>query len=217
MKWISFPPLCRPGPHYRGFTVTLIHTTLRRTPLEEWSAGRRDLYLTTYNTHNRQTAMPPAGFEHAIPASRRRQTPHLRPRGHWSMKCSYVKLYYALELCCFVCNDTCSLTHHLTLSWPGDVRVTYLLFCVILTNIGMLEISLKIRNIEFQQSPTGRFALLHAVRRIRRTWYSQLLCAIACSANCYWQLFALAHYKVSDVVLIFRLHICQADFTDTVA
>ena len=33
------------------------------TPLDEWSAH---LYLTTHNTHNRQTSMPPAGFKPAI-------------------------------------------------------------------------------------------------------------------------------------------------------
>ena len=51
-----------PGsPHYRGFTITLRHTTLGMTPLDEWSAWRRDLYLTGHNTHNRQTSMTPAG------------------------------------------------------------------------------------------------------------------------------------------------------------
>jgi hypothetical protein len=35
-----------------------------------------DLYLTTHNTHDRQTSMPPAGFEPAIPqASGCRPTP----------------------------------------------------------------------------------------------------------------------------------------------
>jgi len=34
------------------------HTTFGRTPLDEWSARRRDLYLTTHNTHNRQTSIP---------------------------------------------------------------------------------------------------------------------------------------------------------------
>ena len=29
------------------------HTTVGRTPLDEWSARRRDLYLATHNTHNR--------------------------------------------------------------------------------------------------------------------------------------------------------------------
>jgi hypothetical protein len=32
----------------RGFTITLRHTTLGRTPLDEWSARCRDLYLTTH-------------------------------------------------------------------------------------------------------------------------------------------------------------------------
>ena len=46
-----FPPMthCPPvGPgrlHYRGFTMILRHTTLGRTPLDEWSARRRGLYL----------------------------------------------------------------------------------------------------------------------------------------------------------------------------
>jgi len=32
-------------------------TTVGRTPTDEWSARRRDLYLKTHNTHNRQTSM----------------------------------------------------------------------------------------------------------------------------------------------------------------
>ena len=42
--------------------------TFGRTPLEEWSASRKGLYLTTHNTHNRQTSMPPVGFEPKISA-----------------------------------------------------------------------------------------------------------------------------------------------------
>ena len=44
-------------------------STVGRTPLDEWSARRRYLYLTTHNAHNRQTSMPPAGFEPMISAS----------------------------------------------------------------------------------------------------------------------------------------------------
>ena len=61
-------------PHYQGFTITLRHTTLGTTPLAEWSARRRDLYLTTHHCHNRPTSMPPAKFEPTIPASDRPQT-----------------------------------------------------------------------------------------------------------------------------------------------
>jgi hypothetical protein len=42
--------------------------TVSRTPLDKRSARRRDLYLTTHSTHNRQTSMPPVGFEPTIAA-----------------------------------------------------------------------------------------------------------------------------------------------------
>ena len=62
-------------PHTWGILDhTQRRTTVGRTPLEEWSARRRDLYLTTHNTHNRQTSMPPVGFELTISAGERPQT-----------------------------------------------------------------------------------------------------------------------------------------------
>ena len=57
-----------------AFDHTQGHTTVGWTPLDDGSARRRDLYLTTHNTHNRQTSMPPAGFEPANPADDRAQT-----------------------------------------------------------------------------------------------------------------------------------------------
>jgi hypothetical protein len=59
---------------YRGFTIIQLHTTVVRTPLYEGSARRRDLYLTTQNTHKRQTYITPAGFKPTIPVSGRPQT-----------------------------------------------------------------------------------------------------------------------------------------------
>ena len=60
------------------FLMFLDHTqrrsTVGRTPVDEWSARRRDLYLTTHNTHNRQTTMPAVGFEPTISAGERSQT-----------------------------------------------------------------------------------------------------------------------------------------------
>ena len=50
------------------------HTTLGRTPLDEWSARSRDVCLTAYNTHERHTSVSLAGFEPATPASERPQT-----------------------------------------------------------------------------------------------------------------------------------------------
>ena len=49
-------------------------TTVCRTPLDEWSARRRDLYLTIHDTDNRQTSIPPVGFEPTISAGERPQT-----------------------------------------------------------------------------------------------------------------------------------------------
>jgi hypothetical protein len=53
--------------------ITLRHTTVGRTALDEGPARRRDLYLTTHNTHKRQTTMPTAGFEPDIQASKHPQ------------------------------------------------------------------------------------------------------------------------------------------------
>jgi hypothetical protein len=49
-------------------------TTFCGTPLDEWTACRRDLYPTTHKTKNMQTSMPPAGFESTFPTSERPQT-----------------------------------------------------------------------------------------------------------------------------------------------
>jgi hypothetical protein len=57
-----------------AFDHTQRHTTVGRTPLDEGSARRRDLYLTTHNTHNKQTSMPPEEFEPAVSAGDRPQT-----------------------------------------------------------------------------------------------------------------------------------------------
>ena len=75
----SSPTEPRP-PHYRGFMTTLRHTTLGRTPLDEWSARRRGLHLTTQNTHNRQTFL---SRRDSNPQSSKRAAvdPRLRPRG----------------------------------------------------------------------------------------------------------------------------------------
>jgi hypothetical protein len=63
------------SPHSWGFLDhTKRRTIVGRTPLDEWSARRRDLYLTTHNTQNRQISMPPLGFEPTFSAGERPQT-----------------------------------------------------------------------------------------------------------------------------------------------
>ena len=70
---------CGPTRTMASSFVRFLHHTQRRitvgrTSLVEWSANRRDLYLTTHSTHNRQTSMPPVGFEPTISAGERPQT-----------------------------------------------------------------------------------------------------------------------------------------------
>jgi hypothetical protein len=69
------------SPHWArasSFAGFLDHTqrriTVGRNPLDEWSSRRRDLYLTTHNTNNRQTSMPPMGIEPTILVGERPQT-----------------------------------------------------------------------------------------------------------------------------------------------
>jgi len=82
---ISFFPIAqtarsgRWSPQYRGFTITLRHTTLGRTPPDKWSAWCSNLYPTTHSAYRH-------------PCSRRDSTrnsikraaadPRRRPRGH---------------------------------------------------------------------------------------------------------------------------------------
>ena len=61
--WRDSPP--HPTPQWArasSFTRFLDHTqrciTVGRTPLDEWSARRRDLYLTTHNTHTDRHPCP---------------------------------------------------------------------------------------------------------------------------------------------------------------
>jgi hypothetical protein len=61
-----------------SFTKFLGHTeqrtTFGRASLDERSVRCRDLYLTTCNTHNRETSMPPVGFELTVSAGEQPQT-----------------------------------------------------------------------------------------------------------------------------------------------
>ena len=80
-------------------------STVDRTPLDEWSARRRDLYLTTHDTHNRQISMPPVGFEPKISAGERPQAAHLLkswvriPPGAWIFVCCECRLLSGRGLC----------------------------------------------------------------------------------------------------------------------
>jgi len=58
------------------------HITFHRTPLDEGSAHRRDLYLTTHNIQKRQTNIhAPGGIRTHNPSKRAAADSHLGPRG----------------------------------------------------------------------------------------------------------------------------------------
>ena len=83
-----------------SLTMFLNHTQRRtavcRTPLYEWSARRRDLFLTTHNNHNRQTSMPPQGLEPTVSTGERPQT--WRPLGPVCGSLVYINPHNAICL-----------------------------------------------------------------------------------------------------------------------
>ena len=91
------------------FLIFLNHTqrrtTVGRTPLDEWSARRRDLCLTTHDTHNRQISMPPVGFEPKISVGEQLQAARLliswvrNPPGAWIFVCCECRVLSGRGLC----------------------------------------------------------------------------------------------------------------------
>ena len=72
-------------------------TAVGRTRLDEWSARRRDLYLT-HDTHNRQISMPPVGFEPTISAGERPDK-YPCPPGAWIFVCCECRVLSGRGLC----------------------------------------------------------------------------------------------------------------------
>ena len=81
------------------------HATICRTLLDEWSARRRNLYLTTHNAHKRQTSMLPARLEPTVPGSEWPQT-HALDRAATGIG-MYVALvtHNYVALCTYICVD----------------------------------------------------------------------------------------------------------------
>jgi hypothetical protein len=79
--------LSGPGPpHYRDFTITLRLTTIGGTPLDEWSARSKNLYLTTHNTLKRVTSMPSGGIRTRNCSKGAAVNSRLRLCGHCNLK-----------------------------------------------------------------------------------------------------------------------------------
>jgi hypothetical protein len=71
---LSFRLITVSETHTHTHTHTYTHTPLCRTPLDRWSARRKDLYPTTRNNGKKQAAMPPVGLEPAVLEIARPQT-----------------------------------------------------------------------------------------------------------------------------------------------
>ena len=78
-------------PNYRGFMIILRHTTIGRTPLDEWSNLRRDLYLTTHNTHKRQDIHVSSGIRTHNPSKRAAADPSHTPANGIPLFIQYAK------------------------------------------------------------------------------------------------------------------------------
>jgi hypothetical protein len=68
------PSWARTSSFVRFLDHTQRGTTVGRTPLDDWPALRSDLYLTTHNTHKRETSMLPEEFEPSVLTDERPQT-----------------------------------------------------------------------------------------------------------------------------------------------
>jgi len=101
-------------PTHCRVVVALCNTqwdTFGRTHLDEWSALRRYFYLTTHIIYNRQTSMPPAVFEPAIPASDGPQTHALDRAVTWGRASCLINL----------------ILHFITGQYEGFIPKLYLL------------------------------------------------------------------------------------------
>ena len=93
ISWLECLSGPRP-PRRWGFAVSLRHTALGWTRLDEWSACRRNLYITTHYTFKRQISIRPAGFEPKIPPPKKKPAaadPYLRPRGYWNRRNPFLR------------------------------------------------------------------------------------------------------------------------------
>jgi hypothetical protein len=114
----SPPPPSGAGPHHnRDFKITLRRTTFGKTPLDEWSVKRTDLYLTTHNTQKTRTSIHRRDSKPQSPADQR-----LSPRGHRDLHITRYSMYFSFHI------RTSFLYLH---QWHRTQNLT---FCVLLSN-----------------------------------------------------------------------------------
>jgi len=79
--WRESPQWARASSFIRFLDHTQRRITVGSTSPDEWSARRRDFYLSTHNTHKRQTW--PRWDSNPNLSRRAAVDLRLRPRGHW--------------------------------------------------------------------------------------------------------------------------------------
>ena len=127
--WHDSPQGARASSFMRFLDHTQWCTTVGMTPLDEWSAHRRDLYLMMHNTQKRQTSMPPVGFEPTISAGEWLQTYTLdraatETSSVMGIKCKNLKLY----------KWKCKVTHIRFMKWDlihYKLHLSYFYICYI--------------------------------------------------------------------------------------
>ena len=108
--WCCDPTQVMASSFLRFLDHTLWRITVSRTPLDEWSARRRDLYLTTHNTHTTNIRAPGGIRTHDL--SRRAAADlRLRLRGYWDQLVYHTKEF---KLCTI--HHTVSGMFHTTMS-----------------------------------------------------------------------------------------------------
>ena len=88
-------------PSYRGFTITLRHTTLGRTPLDEWLARRRDFRPLNDNIQRSQETdiHVPVGIRTHKTSKRAAADPHLKPSCHCYRQNKQYTIHYITLAC----------------------------------------------------------------------------------------------------------------------
>jgi len=85
--WRDSSQWARTSPFTRFQDRTQRRTMVSRTPLDEWSTRRRDLYLTTHTALTTDKYLCPRwDSKPTVSASKRPQTYALRPRGNWDRR-----------------------------------------------------------------------------------------------------------------------------------
>jgi hypothetical protein len=77
------PHWAKASPFTRFLDHTQRRTIVGRIPLPEWSARRRDLYMTTNTKFTTDNVHAPSGIRTHNISRRAAADLRLRPRGHW--------------------------------------------------------------------------------------------------------------------------------------